>query len=381
MKVGILTHPLETNYGGILQAFALQTALRKMGFDAITIDRHNRVLSEPFAHHAKWYLKRLFRHYFRSEIISDRWNPSMTEKDYEVISSNTRRFVESRMSLTTKVYSDELWKIDRDYAFDAYVVGSDQVWNRYYCPASFLDFVKRDNVRRVFYAASSSPDIFAGDPSLCQKCRELIAGFDAVSVREKPLVRLAEDSLGVKAELVLDPVLLLEPEDFMSKIKSSPEHGAHVFSYILDKTVRKSCIVERVSSLLSLPVESVNAAKPYVRMWKMHLEDNVFPSVDNWLESLATSSFVVTDSFHGAVFSILFNKPFVVIGNEMRGIERFKTLLSTFSLESRLLHSPDELDGIAGAMIDYENVNNLRKSLKARSIEFLENALTNKATL
>lgn len=137
MKIGILTLPQETNYGGILQAYALQHTLRGMGHDAITIDRHNRKEYPSWWIHFAGYCKRIIQHYLEGKNVTTKWNPIVSPEEYAILSSETQRFIDRNIKLTKRVFSDELADIENEYQFDAYVVGSDQVWQEYYCPASF----------------------------------------------------------------------------------------------------------------------------------------------------------------------------------------------------------------------------------------------------
>ena len=109
------------------------------------------------------------------------------------------------------------------------------------------------------------------------------------------------------------------------------------------------------------------------------LEGSILSSVEDpveqWLQSFATASMVFTDSFHGTVFSIIFNKPFWVIGNKMRGMARFNTLLSIYGLQDRII-SPEELSSVdLNTPIDWAPVNAIREQWKQKSLKFLTDNL------
>ncbi len=196
MKIGILTLPQETNYGGILQAFALQRVLRNMGHDVLTIDRHNRREYPSFGCHIAGYMKRLAQHYLQGKKnVSVKWNPFLSSDEYDRISKDTQKFIDRNIRLTRRVFSDQLAEIDKEYRFDAYVVGSDQVWLDNYCPESFLSFVSRANVTKLVYAASCGKKSFFDNPAKLKVCRELVKDFKSVSVREEHLVALCNVSL------------------------------------------------------------------------------------------------------------------------------------------------------------------------------------------
>ena len=375
MKIGILTHPLKTNYGGLLQAFALQKVLTDMGYDVLTIDRHAKGGYKSFPHHCVNYVKRLKEYFWDKKEVSIRWNHLVSDGEYREISRHTQSFVDRNIRTTRKVYNNELKDIDKEYLFDAYVVGSDQVWLPSYCPGSFLDFVDRDNVVKLFYAASCGKQSFAVDERLKEECKKLARTFRAVAVREDFLVNLSESALERTATLVLDPTMLLRPADYLHAVSPSVNKSPVVFSYILDRDERKADIVQAVSKKLNLPVEEGNVKTYYIKSGRCDINDCVYPSVDSWINKLNRSEFVVTDSFHGVAFAILFNKPFIVIGNRERGLERFISLLKMFNLSSRLINNVECVRELMEAQIDFAPVNAKLEAMRAVSLNFLRNGL------
>ncbi len=370
MKIGILTHPLETNYGGLLQAFALQKVLRDLGFDAITIDRHNKNQYPSFTIHILSFVKRLIGHYFLNKKVSPHWNPFIDNKTYKVLSQNTQKFIEKNIQKTRFVWSDDLEEIDKEYQFDIYVVGSDQVWLPTYCPASFLDFVHREGVVKVFYAASCGAVSFVDDKIIFDKCVKLADDFKAISVREQTLIDLSERYLKKTATWVLDPTLLILPSDYVNavrKIECSPS----VFAYILDNNAFKSQVIQEVCTLCGSPLYYANVKEYYQEGSGQNVEDCIFPSVDSWISQLNSARFVVTDSFHGTAMTILFNKQFVVINNKKRGSERIKSLLAMFGLEDRIVNTIEDLRDQYSSQINFEEVNNKISVMRENSLNFI----------
>lgn len=370
MRIGILTLPQETNYGGILQAFALQKVLRDMGHEVLTIDRHNRRQYPSLKIHIAGYAKRLMQHYLQGKAITTKWNPFQSDADYAEVSVQTQRFIDRNIRMTRRFFSDQLKEIEDEYQFDAYVVGSDQVWLDSYCPNSFLDFVRRPEVVKVVYAASCGKRSFFNSPSKVGICRKLCGQFSGISVREQSLVHLCKEKLGIDAQWVLDPTMLLTPSDYLAATDNKVGDEPIVFSYILDATPEKTALINKVAQQLGLKVvdgnrtqEDVNAGRP-------------FPSVDDWIHNLNRARFVVTDSFHGTVFSILFNKQFLTVSNAARGKARFSSLLGLFGLEERLME--DELSGVTRIMnspIDYQHVNIILENAHEKSTQFLKQSL------
>lgn len=370
MRIGILTLPQETNYGGILQAFALQHTLRKMGHEPITVDRHNRREYPSLGIHVLGFVKRIFQHYIMHKDITVKWNPFLSDVAFEKSMSEMRKFVNRNMQMTYSVYSDQLQQVEDEYLFDAYVVGSDQVWLKNYCPNSFLDFVKREGVVKVIYAASCSSNSFFKDNNKIKVCAELAKQFTGISVREKQLIEQCQTYLGITPQWIIDPTMLLTSQEYLDAAISQSSNSPCIFTYILDENSKKESIIYKVKSEIGLPI---------VRGNNKTIVDGIAiaDSVDKWLHSIYQSSFVVTDSFHGTVFAILFNKPFVSIVNKERGADRFISLLSMFGLESRLICEKDDIDTktIIDNVIDYDKVNNILEIEKKKALSFLAKSL------
>ena len=374
MKIGILTHPLDYNYGCLLQAFALQKILKSMGHDVVTINRYSDIQKPFFSQMKNWVLRFVYR------IIKDKqmtlcWNPYLTMEMISILSSNTKKFADRNITQTVPVFPGNLERVDQEYKFDAYVVGSDQVWLPNFSLNCFLDFVHRDNVKRIFYAASSGSSSFADNTKLASKCKELSTKFCAISVREDSLIPIVNNFLERDAIHVLDPTLLLDSKDYLSACVEKIEDRPIVFTYILDKTKQKQFLIERVALELSLPVVAGSVEKDYERGKGIDIKKCIYPSVDKWLLNMARAKFVVTDSFHGTCLAITFRKPFVVVGNKARGINRFLSLLRLFNLQNRLITSVDEFKDSFYEELDDAKITDCIASMREVSLNFLRENL------
>ena len=372
MKIGILTHPLDYNYGCLLQNYALQTTLRRMGHEAITINRFSK--QPTFLFLCKYWAIRFLLKFIKHKKVSLMWNPFIDIETKDILASKTKLFVDRNIVSTERVFPSDLKRIDQKYKFDAYVVGSDQVWLPHFSLNAFLDFVERDNVKRVFYAASSGKTSFADDPYLISRCKELSKFFSGISVREASLVSISQKYLGVDATQVLDPTLLLDSMDYINACAETVDDKPVIFTYILDKSNVKMQVVERVRTDLNLPIARGSVEEDYVKGITMEPSKHIYPSVDSWILNLARSKFVVTDSFHGTCLSIVFRKPFVVIGNVERGIERFNSLLKLFNLQKRLITNISEFDSSFYDQLD-NGISSKINILKGQSLSFLKNNL------
>ena len=247
--------------------------------------------------------------------------------------------------------------------------------------AMFLDFVNRDNVKKIAYAASFGTSEWEFDSQLSDVCSRLAKKFDLITVREKSGVSLCQNYLGVAATHVLDPTMLLEKEDYELIVAKENEHQCDgtLFHYILDPSEEKKAMIDRVAStehLLPFTImPKCQADNRTRRDVKHHIDDCIFPSVTSWLRGFMDAKMIIVDSFHGAVFSIIFNKPFWVIANKGRGNARFESLLSQFNLLDRFLDEPAASNINWSKPIDWKMVNGIRQEQKMKSLNLLAEAL------
>lgn len=380
MKIGILTQPLHNNYGGLLQNYALQQVLKGMGHEVETLDWKTK--TEPVKEWLWGWKQRML--WLKDKTVErPRYQP--TGRELLVMSQNTHRFIEKYISVCPQKATtvEEFGRIGRTHGYEAYVVGSDQVWRPSYSPllpAMFLSFAVNNDVKRLAYAASFGTSTWEFSPEMTNQCANLVKKFDLVTVREKSGVVLCHEHLGVEATHVLDPTMLLDKEDYIRVVEEErePKSAGTLFHYILDPSEEKKALVESVATSEGLnPVTIMPKCQAENRTkWdvKNRIEDCVFPSVTSWLRGFMDAKMVIVDSFHGAVFSIIFNKPFWVIANAGRGNSRFESLLKLYGLEERMISPGNEFD--LTKEIDWMRVNAIREKEKNRCIDLLRNSLS-----
>lgn len=364
MKIGILTLPFNTNYGGILQAYALQTVLECMGHEVCVIDK--KQVSFPLLKAPLIYYRRIKMN------MKGRKFPIFYEfkakKEDPIVRQNTNRFISKYIkNRSVKSYSET-----KD--LDIIVVGSDQIWRpKYFRPIrhAYLDFAKSWNVRRIAYAASFGTDKWEYKESQARRCSSLIKLFAAVSVREDSGVALCRERFGVEAQHVLDPTLLLNREDYIRLFEASctPDSPGNLLCYILDEMPEKTAIINKVAKERGLVPFSVKSKSDNIND---PLSERVQPPVEQWLRGFYDAEFVITDSFHACVFSILFNKPFLAIGNIGRGMSRFTSLLSMFGLEDRLI---DTCQSVKYDEINWGKVNSILQIRRNASQKFITESM------
>ena len=379
MKIGILTQPLHNNYGGLLQCFALQTVLKRLGHETWVVQRCFVKPNHNIFWRTCYYIRQFVKVLVGGKFV--RLNPT-NKLDY--VKRNTKYFVNEYITPKTDIITtkEQLKKCHLVEGFDTYVVGSDQVWRPIYSPCItnyFLDFLSpQDKVKRISYAASFGVDEWEFSEEETSVCKDLLKLFDGVSVRENSATVLCEKYLGRNDALhVLDPTMLLEKKDYVSLVEeeNEPKSSGNLFCYVLDESSEKKQVIETIANQIdAVPFTQMPKCEITYENLRDRLEDCVYPSVTAWLRAFMDADMVVTDSFHGCVFSIIFNKPFWVIGNEGRGLARFKSLLSIFELQNRLIDI-DNIPSDSLSPIDWDKVNAIRKEWQEMSMSFLKTNL------
>lgn len=379
MKIGILTQPLYCNYGGLVQCFALQQTLQRMGHEAIVLQREwNRQYTIMGA--CKYYVKLIVK------ILMGRkgsWHYYVDQEKRDYIARETKKFIDRCITpRSLRCYTTEqLYKEVERLRLEAIIVGSDQVWRPDYSPCQpnyFLDFLPSDSVvKRISYAASFGGDSWeAWSTKMTDICAKLLQQFDAVSVREQSGIGLCKEHFDVDAVQVLDPTMLLEKEDYIAIIGQPVKKRGTLFSYVLDRSAEKLSIIYQIAERTGKePFDSMPEQDDSVYNLYGDIDKSVYPPVEDWLSAFNEAEMVVTDSFHGTVFSIIFNKPFWVIANVERGMARFETLLAMYGLQDRMISARTVSKVNLNARVDWEKVNGKRKELQTLSIKFLHKSL------
>lgn len=322
MHLAIITLHFGSNVGGILQSYALQSALEQMGHRVEVFDRQDMPS-------LLWSWGRYGKDAIKAALEGRAPHPRHLEHRVK------GRFTLSHLHLTGGRDFEAL----RPGDFDGYVVGSDQVWRPEYMnnrvEDAFLGFAEQwGGVKRVAYAASFGKSEWMLAPRQTEECARLAKLFDGVGVREDTAVELCRKHLGVEAKHVLDPTMLHDA-DFYEALThdAKTRQGEGLFCYILDLSRAKRALARDVARRVGVRKSVISDFTHLVGV-----EDHVrFPTVEQWLRCYADARCVLTDSFHGAAFSIIFGKPFAVIANSHRGSTRMESLLRMFGLSDRLI--------------------------------------------
>lgn len=359
MKIGIFTQPLTTNYGGILQNYALQTILKSWGHDVVTFDIYRFNWFDWLNINARTLIHRLVGHSYR--------HFTKTPASIKNTQMPLRSFVQKHISLSQPRTPWFEKKRITKYNPDAIIVGSDQVWRPAYNPHiedMFLCQTKGMNIERIAFAASFGTDTWEYSERQTIECSILAKEFNAISVREDSAVKLCAEHLGVTATQVLDPTLLLPTGKYIELCNDIPTRKPFVYAYILDNNTEKINSIKMFAEDKGLDYVIKSAGSEICKG----------DSIELWLSYFRDATYVITDSFHGTVFSIIFNKDFYVFSNENRGNSRFDSLLGKLHLTERMIQKdiPNSDD-----RIDWTQINSLKEAEAKRSTNWLKQALIN----
>lgn len=362
-KVGLLTLPLKDNYGGILQALAIYTYMTRLGCEVTLIQKENfyPIWRRVLILFLEWVPFQNFKK-FRSTRVNSKKHRSLIDS---IVARKTRRVV-SRSDMESMA---------AEYKFDSVVVGSDQVWrmqyiDKVYYGSYFLDFLGGAQTRRVAYAASFGLDSWSASDKTDEVSR-LLARFDAISSRESSGVKLCAGFGRADCEHVLDPTLLIGREFYEKLINGLPEKSSDksLLCYVLDESSFNEVVVSQCLSSLGDDYHEE-------RIYKKGSSKQSF-SIPEWVKAYSEADFIVTDSFHGMVFSIIFNKQFVAVSNNGRGASRFESLLDELGIRQRLISGGSEFDvaALVEQKIDYSVVDAQLAEWRKNSDKFLRNAV------
>lgn len=373
MRIAILTQPLRYNYGGILQNFALQTVLRRMGHEVVTIDPQRY-------RYTRWqHLKFIVRHFIGRYIrghkhtnVFEEWN---IDKPTRLLGTNTFKFVDRYIK--RKEFTDLFIDVKPD-DFDAFIVGSDQVWRPEYNPNitnMFLDFTQGWDVKRIAYAASFGIDTWRESGEKTKRCKELLQRFDFVSVREDSGVTLCKNVFNVEATHVLDPTLLLTKEDYIKLVKRKGNLDTmegELYLYLLDENKSNMNLAYNISKEMGVtPYTYTSRACDFHGVHS--IEERIQPPVELWIKGFDQAKIVLTDSFHACVFSIIFRKQFYLYSNKDRGMARYSSLFHLLGINDRYVQTIEDVFSLKP--IDFDAVHKKLRCLQGESLLYLTNAL------
>lgn len=374
MVTGILTFHRSINYGSVLQAWALQHVLRNNGIESFVID----------------YEPEKYKLLYESNAINALGFKSKVKKLLE-FKRNTRKqhmyfdeFRNNRLRLTKEKYYKNT-AYENYKKFNNIITGSDQIWNTSISDCDPIFFLPFDfKGRKIAYACS----VNSGVPNQRFPKEWLIKwinNYSSISIREDSGVQKISYLTGRKDIVKLpDPTLLLKPDDYSELIGGKIHKEKYIFMYNMWTRTEGLQVAKKVSERLNLPVYTITNQMDLIRVSKNTQHrvktDMKHTSPEDFVTYIFYADYVITDSFHGTAFSIIFNRPFITINSrletgEYKNDERLNSVLNMFGLQERFvkLNEINEFD--LQKHIDFETVNKTKEQLSSMAISWLINAL------
>lgn len=352
-KIGILTFPNSPSFGASLQMFALYKTLEKMGLDVEVINYINPYMKaqKHISAGAKNMLKNRLAHILN---IHGRKEFRGFEKQIKLYPNNA-------------IYSKENLTILGE-RYDYLICGSDQVWNPYVTGGDmsyFFDFCN-ENYKKISYAASFG--VCELSQEFANKVKEEISKFYSISVRENEAIELVRQMTDKEVKTVLDPSMLLEKEQWLKqqkKIKRLPKH--YIAKFIFNSNPQIDEFARQLSIKTNIPV--INIGGHLLSFLKKEKYTGPI-GPGEWLYAIRNADYVITDSFHGAAFSLIFERELYMSMLSSTN-SRLRTLADTFKLDNRIIGN----NGFQDQKINYIEVNKIMDEKRKDSLKFLKESV------
>lgn len=330
-KTGIINFWWTDNIGANLTAFGLVNILKDYNYSSLLINNPKE-----------------------NDVIERKKNKYLTD------------FSKKYFDLTKYIYKN-IEFLNND--INCFITGSDQVF-RYACTWEktnqfLLDFVKPD-AKKIAFSASFGVDKeqFLKENALdvIEHMKFSLSSFDFISVREKSGVQICKDLFGLDAEWIIDPVFILDKSKYDDLMKdATKDFFGRIVSYVLDTNDDYKKAYKNLSEKYNKKVVEI-------------ANSNI--SVEDWLSAIKNCELLITDSFHGMCFAIIFNKPFICVANKQRGKTRFDSICEMLNIENQCIDNISEIyDKDCIFKYDKELINKRINEEKEKGLKFLEKAL------
>lgn len=365
MKVGFITRHAVANYGSILQSYAMQETIKNLGHESEIInyirdDENGKNIGKTMLNRSKFWNKNVITRFVYNILQTPNYTNSFN------------KFSKYRKELLqeTKEYNSlEHLKNDCPNE-DIYCTGSDQVWGKIgdddYDKTYFLDFVP-EGKKCISYASSFGKEKI--NKNLEEKLPELLKKYSKILVREDSAVKLLKEK-EIPCEQTIDPVYLLDKEQWNKMIGNTKFNKKYILVYQLHNNKEFERYCKEFSKKVNLPLIRISISWLYMfRPGKLAF----LPTPQEFMAYFRDAEYVITDSFHGTSFSLIFNKKFVyILPGETS--TRITSILNLTGTQDRILSNYNDFDTIKKE-IDYKRVNDILKDERKKSIELLRDAI------
>lgn len=364
MKVGVITFHNAHNYGASLQAWALQKVLKNLGTEPGIIHYHPESIDRLYVppkqntlkKKMKYALKRKYRNRVKMQVLKYHKYTKFIHDNFNLLGDYTTY--------------DELK--NGKLKLDAYITGSDQVWNTDHTngfdPAYMLDFAEKGSLK-ISYAASVGREVIL--PQYQEQFAKSLKTYTSISVREesaRPAITALTDK---PVEIVLDPTLLLDRNDYEALKVPGQFKERYILVYMMESNKELIRFANKLSVAMGIPIIQ---RKPK-GIFRNELASYYTDVAGEFLGEIENAEYVITNSFHATVFSLIYEKKFISMLHTSTG-SRTSDLLKSVGLESHIVYNPKEFHDVKQFEIkDKEQLRNRIKELQKTSYQFLRSAL------
>lgn len=384
MRIGIITYWQTTsNYGQMLQNFALQKLLLDIGHEPYLIRyAHSEVKLSDWLDILKMSIFTIIENVRRRRFVKPSRRVSLTIIEPKDDSRKFIDFKNKELKQSDKVYYSLYELQTTPPEADAYIAGSDQIWGKTLKfkenSAFFLNFGKV-NTKRIAYACSFGNTVYTG--IWLKLLSNNLKRLDAISVREATGCQQCLKA-GYNAEIVLDPTMLHDGDFYRNYFKIPVERIPRVFIYSLNisdsEDIGWSDLRDSIANTWKVCVTPASGYLPSRELFGSDV-DYVYATIEQWLELIACSKLVVTTSFHGIVFCLLFHTPFIFVplnGKRSKANRRVLDLLDTLGIKGRVYEAGISYSNIIKKELEWDNIDSAIRELRYNSFEFLKTNLS-----
>ena len=363
MKIGILSYHNSVNYGAVLQIFALKTTLEKLGAE-VSVVNYEAISSEYSVFSFK---NAMSTNGFTKGLVKYIYYKIIAKKHINIKKENFEKFTENYFNLSQKYKSIDDFEKLNDY--DVIICGSDQIWNpeitNGFDPMLFCNF-NSNKIKKYSYAASVGDVKIISSLEKKKEFLRLIKNFDQIAVRETELAEFITENTSVNPLVTLDPTLLLNAEEYDKVEDNRNVKKDYILIYQLARYPKTMEVAKQLAKDNNLKIiEIIN--NPYVKSKNSLMELSASPG--EFVNLMKNANYIITNSFHGTVFSIIFKKNFYTISSRTRN-SRIINILGTLELNDRLIE--EKAQDFPRDEIDYTKVKPLLEKQRESSLNYLK---------
>lgn len=367
MKVSIITRHSVINYGSLLQAYAIQKVIEKLGHTCEIVDYIRD--DESYSNYEKTLLES--KPEWNKNLITKTLYLALRQPESIFAGKKFEREQKKYLQLTKRYTSLEQLVKDKPVA-DVYMTGSDQVWgpvgNGNYDSSYCLSFTEERDKRIAYAASFGRADV---SPDLEEYFKKWLGRYHRITVREESAVNVLK-TMGIEADQVLDPTLLL-PKEFWIQYMQPIKAEDFILVYQLHNDKRVGAYASKVAKLMNLPLIRISSSFHQIT------REGKFiwcPKIGEFLSYINSARCLITDSFHGTAFAINFNTPFVEVLPNNKTTTRNISILSMTGLINRILKNDDDVD-LAKTPINFTKTEKILQEKRKESISILKNMIEN----